>query len=181
MYVKYVQNTKFVSPNTLPGINFMKTSLVQIYSLDHDVSYNHAFLYIRQLAINLRNAITLKKKVIFKRAIVLFITLGSKILIFSSFFQENFQAIYNWQYINSLRFWTELITTSKDKSILRSLLYPLVQVSIKQTNNINNISLIENYIKLLINTDYYWNNKSHSNGTILSITIPLYRNVNSHF
>lgn len=64
MYVKYVQNTKFVSPNTLPGINFMKTSLVQIYSLDHDASYNHAFLYIRQLAINLRNAITLKKKVI---------------------------------------------------------------------------------------------------------------------
>lgn len=65
MYVKYVQNTKFVSPNTLPGINFMKHSLAEIYLLDHSVSYNHAFLYIRQLAINLRNAITLKKKVIF--------------------------------------------------------------------------------------------------------------------
>ncbi|XP_024883333.1 nucleolar complex protein 2 homolog [Temnothorax curvispinosus] len=103
MYVKYVQNTKFVSPNTLPGINFMKHSLIEIYLLDHDVSYNHAFLYIRQLAINLRNAITLKKK-------------------------ENFQAVYNWQYINSLRFWTELITKSKDKSMLRSLLYPLVQI-----------------------------------------------------
>ncbi|XP_018397154.1 PREDICTED: nucleolar complex protein 2 homolog [Cyphomyrmex costatus] len=103
MYVKYVQNSKFVSPNTLPGINFMKHSLVEIYLLDHDVSYNHAFLYIRQLAINLRNAITLKK-------------------------QENFQAVYNWQYINSLRFWTELIIKSKEKSMLRSLLYPLVQV-----------------------------------------------------
>ncbi|XP_018349997.1 PREDICTED: nucleolar complex protein 2 homolog isoform X1 [Trachymyrmex septentrionalis] len=103
MYVKYVQNTKFVSPNTLPGINFMKHSLVEIYLLDHDVSYNHAFLYIRQLAINLRNAITLKK-------------------------QENFQAVYNWQYINSLRFWTELIIKSKEKSMLRSLLYPLVQI-----------------------------------------------------
>ncbi|KYM93137.1 Nucleolar complex protein 2 like protein [Atta colombica] len=105
MYVKYVQNTKFVSPNTLPGINFMKHSLVEIYLLDHDVSYNHAFLYIRQLAINLRNAITLKK-------------------------QENFQAVYNWQYINSLRFWTELIIKSKEKSMLRSLLYPLVQIII---------------------------------------------------
>jgi len=73
MYVKYVQNTKFVSPNTLPGINFMKCSLVEIYLLDHDISYNHAFLYIRQLAINLRNAITLKKKVTFKRAIVSFV------------------------------------------------------------------------------------------------------------
>ncbi|XP_011865771.1 PREDICTED: nucleolar complex protein 2 homolog [Vollenhovia emeryi] len=105
MYVKYVQNTKFVSPNTLPGINFMKHSLVEIYLLDHDVSYNHAFLYIRQLAINLRNAVTLKKK-------------------------ENFQAVYNWQYVNSLRFWTELIIKSKGKSMLRSLLYPLVQIII---------------------------------------------------
>lgn len=105
MYIKYVQNTKFVSPNTLPGINFMKQSLVEIYLLDHNLSYSHAFLYIRQLAIHLRNAITLKKK-------------------------ENFQAVYNWQYINSLHFWTELITKLKDNSILRSLLYPLVQIII---------------------------------------------------
>ncbi|CAL1684552.1 unnamed protein product [Lasius platythorax] len=103
MYIKYVQNTKFVSPNTLPGINFMRHSLVEIYLFDHNLSYSHAFLYIRQLAIHLRNAITLKKK-------------------------ENFQAVYNWQYINSLHFWTELITKLKDNSILRSLLYPLVQI-----------------------------------------------------
>ncbi|EFN69102.1 Nucleolar complex protein 2-like protein [Camponotus floridanus] len=105
MYIKYVQNTKFVSPNTLPGINFMRHSLVEIYLFDHNLSYSHAFLYIRQLAIHLRNAITLKKK-------------------------ENFQAVYNWQYINSLHFWTELITKLKNNSILRSLLYPLVQIII---------------------------------------------------
>lgn len=67
MYIKYVQNTKFVSSNTLPEINFMRHSLVEIYLLDHNLSYSHAFLYIRQLAIHLRNAITLKKKVIIKR------------------------------------------------------------------------------------------------------------------
>ncbi|XP_015589405.1 nucleolar complex protein 2 homolog [Cephus cinctus] len=103
MYVKYVENSKFVSPTTLPGINFMRHSLVEIYLLDNNLSYNHAFLYIRQLAIHLRNAMTLKKK-------------------------ENFQAVYNWQYINSLRFWAELITLSKNQSMLRSLLYPLVQI-----------------------------------------------------
>jgi nucleolar complex protein 2 len=67
MYVKYVQNAKFVSADTLPGINFMKQSLVEIYLLNHNLSYNHAFLYIRQLAIQLRNAVTLKKQVIIAR------------------------------------------------------------------------------------------------------------------
>ncbi|CAK9820567.1 Nucleolar complex protein 2 homolog [Anthophora plagiata] len=105
MYVKYVENSKFVSPTTLPGINFMRHSLVEIYMLDNNLAYNHAFLYIRQLAIHLRNAMTLKKK-------------------------EHFQAVYNWQYINSLRFWAELINLSKNDSMLHSLLYPLVQITI---------------------------------------------------
>ncbi|KZC06791.1 PREDICTED: nucleolar complex protein 2 homolog [Dufourea novaeangliae] len=103
MYVKYVENSKFVSFTTLPGINFMRHSLTEIYLLDTNLAYNHAFLYIRQLAIHLRNAITLKKK-------------------------ENFQAVYNWQFINSLRFWSELIEQSNSDSVLRSLLYPLVQI-----------------------------------------------------
>ncbi|XP_028045568.1 nucleolar complex protein 2 homolog [Monomorium pharaonis] len=106
MYEKYVQNTKLVSLDTLPGINFMRRSLVEIYLLDHNTSYKHAFLHIRQLAINLRNTITLKNK-------------------------ENFQAVYNWQYVNSLRLWTELMNKTKDKSVLRSLLYPLVQIIIR--------------------------------------------------
>ncbi|XP_003694693.2 nucleolar complex protein 2 homolog [Apis florea] len=105
MYVKYVENSKFVSLTTLPGINFMRHSLVEIYLLDNNLAYHHAFLYIRQLAIHLRNAMTLKKK-------------------------EHFQAVYNWQYINSLRFWSELIYLSKNDSMLRSLLYPLIQIII---------------------------------------------------
>jgi len=63
MYEKYGQNTKFISLKTLSRINFMRHSLVEIYLLDHNVSYSHAFLHIRQLAIDLRNAVTLKNKV----------------------------------------------------------------------------------------------------------------------
>ncbi|XP_076655121.1 nucleolar complex protein 2 [Halictus rubicundus] len=103
MYVKYVENSKFVSFTTLSGINFMRHSLTEIYLLDTNLAYTHAFLYIRQMAIHLRNAMTLKKK-------------------------ENFQTVYNWQYINSLRFWSDLIKSSKSDSMLRSLLYPLVQI-----------------------------------------------------
>uniref|UniRef100_A0A1B6LVX7 Uncharacterized protein n=1 Tax=Graphocephala atropunctata TaxID=36148 RepID=A0A1B6LVX7_9HEMI len=103
MYVAYISNSKFMSVTTLPNITFMRRSLAEMFSLDMNVSYQHTFLYIRQLAIHLRNAITVHKK-------------------------ESIQAVCNWQYMNSLRLWVDLVCTVSDKSSLRALLYPLVQV-----------------------------------------------------
>ncbi|XP_024084802.1 nucleolar complex protein 2 homolog isoform X2 [Cimex lectularius] len=103
MYIAYIHGCKFVSATTLPQINFMKQTLVDMYSLDPQLSYEHAFLYIRQLAIHLRNAITIHKK-------------------------ESFQTVYNWQYIHSLRLWIDLMCVSQDSPELKQLVFPLVQI-----------------------------------------------------
>lgn len=103
MYLTYVKNSKFVNFKALAPINFMRRSLVELYALDVDVSYQHIFLYIRQLAIHLRNAITVKTK-------------------------EHTQAVYNWQFINSLRLWGNLLSVTHNKEIIKQLIYPFVQV-----------------------------------------------------
>lgn len=103
MYLSYVRNSKFVSPGTLPAINFMRRSLTELFTLDLSVSYQHVFLYIRQLAIHLRNAMTLRKK-------------------------DSYQAVYNWQFINSIRLWAELLSATNDKAQLQPLIFPLVSI-----------------------------------------------------
>ena len=65
MYLSFVRNSKFITLKTQPLIIFMRNSLVEMFALNENATYRHAFVYIRQLAIHLRNAVTIKKKVQF--------------------------------------------------------------------------------------------------------------------
>ena len=63
MYVAFVKHAKFVTAKTKPQIAFMQNSLIEVFAMDHSTTYQYGFIYIRQMAIHLRNAITMKKKV----------------------------------------------------------------------------------------------------------------------
>ncbi|KAJ7394445.1 Nucleolar complex protein 2 [Desmophyllum pertusum] len=105
LYMNFVKNSKFMSPKTRPIITFMQNSLVEVFSLDDHLTYQHGFVYIRQLAIHLRNAILQKKK-------------------------DSYQSVYNWQYIHCLHLWCRVVSEVKSNGVLDPLIYPLVQTVI---------------------------------------------------
>ena len=48
----------------------MQRSLIEIFSVNTKLAYEHVFIYIRQLAIHLRNAMNLKKKESFQECLL---------------------------------------------------------------------------------------------------------------
>jgi nucleolar complex protein 2 len=109
-YLAYAKRGKLGSGasmhNILPTLTFMGNCLVELYSLDYHSSYQHAFVYIRQLALHLRTAMTKKTK-------------------------DAFQAVYCWQYIICLKLWVAVLSSAcsaDDGALLKSLIYPLTEV-----------------------------------------------------
>eukprot|EP01087_Luapelamoeba_hula_P014176 TRINITY_DN4116_c0_g1_i2.p1 TRINITY_DN4116_c0_g1~~TRINITY_DN4116_c0_g1_i2.p1 ORF type:complete len:772 (+),score=170.61 TRINITY_DN4116_c0_g1_i2:124-2439(+) len=106
-YLSFVRHSKFVHSASKPHIEFMSNCVVELYSLDPKAAYQHAFVYIRQLALHLRNALTNKTK-------------------------ESHRTVYNWQYINSLALWTKVVTGGASgrpaAPEMLQLVYPVVQL-----------------------------------------------------
>ncbi|KAF9234590.1 Noc2-domain-containing protein [Melanogaster broomeanus] len=121
-YLELVRSSKSTSIHKLPSINLMKNSASEIFCLDHTAAYQHAFGYIRQLAIHLRNSMKTKTK-------------------------EAYRLVYNWQYVHCVDFWalvlaracsTEAEAGRGEESGLKALIYPLVQVSLGAIKLISN-------------------------------------------
>ena len=144
MYLAYVKNTKFTSPSTLQSISFMRRSLVELLGLDHSLAYYHAFVYIRQLAIHLRNAITCSEK------------------------KDSLLAVYNWQFVHSLELWGALVGHPGSREAMAPLVYPLVQVCELIIASLYTHALL---YKLL--SGGTWSLQTCPNSQILSSSFPL--------
>ncbi|KAJ3937685.1 MAG: Noc2-domain-containing protein [Lentinula lateritia] len=121
-YLTLVRSSKSTTAYNLPSINLMKNSASEIFCLDQVMAYQHAFGYIRQLAIHLRNSMKVKSK-------------------------EAYKQVYNWQFIHSLDFWSIVLARACDSELelangapseLKPLIYPLVQVSLGAIKLISN-------------------------------------------
>lgn len=114
VYQGLIRGARNTSIHTIQGINLMKNSAAELWGIDPNVGYTTGFTFIRQLAIHLRSSITNNSK-------------------------ESYKAVYNWQYVHSLDFWSCVlaehcnpIKEAQDgkQSILRPLIYPTVQVTL---------------------------------------------------
>ncbi|RLN21450.1 hypothetical protein BBJ28_00021440 [Nothophytophthora sp. Chile5] len=103
IYVTYMRNTKFTNEATLPHHVLMGNCVVELFGLDLSSSYQHAFVYIRQLAIAVRKTIT-------------------------SPGPDSFKGVLNWQFYNQLRVWTAVVCAYPAENQLRALVYPLSQL-----------------------------------------------------
>ncbi|KAB5567019.1 Noc2p family-domain-containing protein [Coniochaeta sp. 2T2.1] len=113
-YQGLISGSRLTSINTIRGINLMKNSAAELWGIDQGIGYTTAFSMIRQLAIHLRNSIVNNKN-------------------------EAYKAVYNWQYVHSLDFWSCVLAEhcsplkeaeAGKESQLKLLIYPLVQVTL---------------------------------------------------
>lgn len=103
VYRAFSANAKFVNAASAPHINFMASCIVEMYGLDAGAAYQHAFGFIRQLAVLLRQALTSKEK-------------------------ESYREVYCWQTINCLELWANVLAAHADMPELRPLVYPVAQL-----------------------------------------------------
>lgn len=154
IYLTYVKHARFTNALTIPVLEFMSNCVVELYSIDPVLSYQHAFVYIRQLAIHLRNALSTQqaaKEAKSGQAKSKKPPVKGKGKKSKDGNETGLKSVYNWQFINCLRVWTRVLSSplasnpivsstglnAGQSSVLRPLIYPFVQVAIGVLNLIN--------------------------------------------
>lgn len=64
IYKAYVLNCQFVNAVKLQHIQFLGNCVIELFRVDLPTAYQHAFVFIRQLAMILRDALNTRTKVL---------------------------------------------------------------------------------------------------------------------
>ncbi|GMK58135.1 hypothetical protein CspeluHIS016_0501670 [Cutaneotrichosporon spelunceum] len=122
IYKALLPPLRLTSVHTLPSLNLMKNSASELYQLEPALSYQHAFTFIRMLAVHLRNVVRSS-------------TAGK-----AGEDGAAFRAVYNWAFVHAIDFWSQVLSGAAGteaqaargglESPLKPLIYPLVQVAL---------------------------------------------------
>lgn len=103
IYKAYVLNCQFINAVKLQHIQFLQNCVIELFGVDIPTAYQHAFVFIRQLAMILREALNTKTK-------------------------EAFRKVYEWKFMNCLELWTGAICAYSTEADFKLLAFPLTQI-----------------------------------------------------
>ncbi|KAF3595039.1 hypothetical protein DY000_02020738 [Brassica cretica] len=144
MYKAYVLNCQFVNAVKLQHISFLGNCFIELLGTDISASYQHAFVFIRQLAMILREALNTKTK-------------------------EAFRKVYQWKFIHCLELWTGAVCSYSSQSELRPVAYPLAQI----ISGVARLVPTARYIPLRLRCVSMLNRIAASTGTFIPVSMLL--------
>ncbi|KAL3609104.1 hypothetical protein D5086_000124 [Populus alba] len=144
IYKAYVLNCHYVNAVKLQYIQFRANCVIELLGVDLPTAYQHAFVFIRQLAMILRDAITMKTK-------------------------DSFRKVYEWKFMNCLELWTGAICTYSSEADLRPLAYPLTQI----ISGVARLVPTARYLPLRLRCVRMLNRIAASTGTFIPVSMLL--------
>lgn len=104
LFLTLVKTAHKYTIHQLPVVGFLMNAVVDLYGTDMEAAYQHAYVYVRQLAVHLRAALQDQS-------------------------QQNIRAVFNWQFLTALRTWGLVVSTFHAPQQLGPLVHPVVQVA----------------------------------------------------
>lgn len=141
IYKTYVMNCHFVNAVKLQHIQFLGNCVTELLRVDLPTAYQHAFVFIRQLAMLLRDALNVKTK-------------------------ESFRKVYEWKFMNCLELWTGVICAYGSEPDLKPLAYPLTQI----ISGVSRLVPTARYFPLRLRCVRMLNHISASTGTFIPVS-----------
>ncbi len=105
MYLALIKNAKHVTWLNYEHVTFMMNCFVEVMKLNKDAAYVVGFTYLREIAVHLKNCMKERTK-------------------------ENVHKIYNWQFLNCIRLWFQVIGAFSEQDDLGKLIHPLIEITI---------------------------------------------------